>query len=78
MENMELKQAVLDSMMVLANANKFNSLEKPKQLMLMLEPFTQENEMLTVTQKLKRNVANKRFKKTIEKLYQVPIMKEKK
>lgn len=51
------KQAVYDDMMRLANENKFNSLEKPRQLTLLLDPWTVENDMLTPTSKLKRNVA---------------------
>lgn len=41
----------------LADENKFNSLERPKQLILTMDPFTVENEILTPTMKLKRNVA---------------------
>jgi len=45
--------------MKLAASNKFNSLEKPKAIKLILDPWTQENDMLTPTFKLKRNVAKK-------------------
>jgi len=44
-------------MCALAVEAKFNSLEKPCQLMLLKEPFTIENEFLTPTMKMKRNVA---------------------
>jgi len=43
--------------MGLADGAKFNPLERPKQIVLMLEPFSVENDMLTPTFKLKRNVA---------------------
>jgi long-chain acyl-CoA synthetase len=55
--NMVLKQAILDDFNKLAAEAKFNSLEKPKQLTLILDPWTVENDMLTPTQKLKRNIA---------------------
>lgn len=38
----------------LGNQMKLNSLEKPKQIFLTMEPFTVENEILTSTSKLKR------------------------
>jgi long-subunit acyl-CoA synthetase (AMP-forming) len=41
----------------LAKENNFNSLEKPKQIMLLKDPFTVESDILTPTFKLKRNVA---------------------
>jgi long-chain acyl-CoA synthetase len=44
-------------LMRLAGENKLNSLEKPKQYTLLVDPFTIENDLLTPTMKLKRNVA---------------------
>lgn len=58
----------------LAGENKFNSLEKIKQLHLTLDPFTQENDILTPTLKIKRNIAKKVFQKEIDKLYAKPII----
>ena len=43
--------------MKLADANNFNSLEKPKQFMLFKDPWTEQNEFLTPTMKMKRNIA---------------------
>lgn len=40
---------IRDEVLKLAEANKFNSLEKPKQFFLMLDPFTVENDILTPT-----------------------------
>jgi long-chain acyl-CoA synthetase len=53
----------------LAVERKFNSLEKPKQFCLLLEPFSVENEILTPTMKLKRNVAKQIYKAEIERMY---------
>ena len=57
MKDEKLKQAVFDDFVKLAAEAKFNSLEKPKQMTLILDPWTVENDMLTPTQKLKRNIA---------------------
>jgi len=45
----------------LAKANKFSGLEKIKKIHLTLDPFTIENEILTPTMKIKRNVAKNVF-----------------
>ena len=50
---------VLESIHQVAKAQKFNSLEKPKRIYLTKEPFSVENDMLTPTFKMKRNVAKK-------------------
>ena len=49
MANEELKQIVFDDIIRLANENKFSSLEKPKQMHLILEPWTPEQGILTPT-----------------------------
>ena len=65
-------------MIALANANKFNSLERPKQMTLLLEPFTIEDGILTPTMKLKRNIAKERFSKQILDMYNSPLLDLKK
>lgn len=70
-----LKQAVLDDMCALAVGAKFNSLEKPCQLYLLEEPFTIENDFLTPTMKMKRNIAKAKLADKITELYDMPIMK---
>lgn len=70
-----MKQAVLDDLCALAVGAKFNSLEKPCQLCLLEEPFTIENEFLTPTMKMKRNVAKVKLADKIKELYEMPIMK---
>ena len=55
----EYAALVLASINEVAKAQKFNSLEKPKKILLVKEPFSVENDMLTPTFKMKRNVAKK-------------------
>lgn len=59
MENEDLRKEVYRSILQLAAANKLNSLEKPKQICLLKDPFTIESDLLTPTMKLKRNIAKK-------------------
>lgn len=69
------KQAVLDQLWNLATEQKFNSLEKPKQITLLAKPFNEINpDMLTPTFKMKRNVAKEFFKEQISKMYDAPPM----
>lgn len=70
-----MKQEFYDQICELADANKFNALEKPKQIRFLLEPFSVENDMLTPTFKLKRNVAKKKYENKIESLYAEPVLK---
>jgi len=55
--------------MGLAASNKFNSLEKPKQIHLIGDPWTPESDVLTPTMKLKRNVAKKKYADNIDAMY---------
>ena len=57
MKNKDFINQVYADLMHLATQNKFNSLERPKQMTLLLDPFTIENGLLTPTMKLKRNIA---------------------
>lgn len=54
----------------LAAANEFSSLEKPKDLILEVEAFTIENDLLTPTMKLKRNIAKETYKAKIDAAYE--------
>ena len=56
-----LRKTILDDMTRLGNENKFTGLEKVKDISLSAEPFTIENDILTPTFKLKRNIAKKVF-----------------
>ena len=50
---------------------KLNGFEKVKKFKLISEDFTNENGLLTISMKLKRNVAKKRFEKEIKEMYQI-------
>ena len=54
-------ELVLADVLRLAKENNFNSLEKPKQIMLIKDAFTIESDMLTPTMKLKRNIAKANY-----------------
>ena len=53
----------------LATSNKFNGLERVKKVYLHPEPFTEKNDLLTPSQKLKRNVSVKTFREQINQMY---------
>lgn len=69
---------VYADMMECANINKLNSLERPKQLRLILEPFSVENDLLTPTMKLKRHQAKKGYEGLINKMYSEKVIDPKK
>ena len=50
---------MLDSINEVAKAKKFSGLEKPKEIYLTSDPFSVENDILTPTFKMKRNVGKK-------------------
>ena len=58
----ELKQQILKDMEAKAKEYGLNSLEKVKALHLTAEPFSVENDIITPTFKIKRNIAKKVFK----------------
>lgn len=49
--------------------HKLTSLEKIKDIHLFAEPFSVENNLITPTFKIKRNIAKITFKEPIEKMY---------
>ena len=57
--NADFKKEILDDILNLAKVNKLSGLEKPKEIFLSNEPFSIENDILTPTFKLKRNIAKK-------------------
>lgn len=71
----ELKEKIYKEIVGLAKQKKLNSLEIPKQIQLIKEPFGIENGFLTPTLKLKRNVAAQKFKEMVDLLYKMPILK---
>lgn len=70
LEKPELHKAILANFGELAKSNKLSGLEKIKKLHLILEPFSIENDLLTPTFKIKRNIAKNRFKDVIVKIYE--------
>ena len=56
-QNPDLKTEIGREMLRLATENKLSSLEKPKEFCLHHEQFSLENNALTSTFKMKRNVA---------------------
>ena len=69
MSNKEFIDVVQADVFRIATENKFNSLEKPKQIMLIKDPFTIESDMLTPTMKLKRNIAKAMYNDDINRMY---------
>ena len=53
----------------LAKEKKLSSLEKPKTFIVCTELCSMENDGLTSTFKMKRNVVSKRFKEQIDTMY---------
>jgi long-chain acyl-CoA synthetase len=68
-ENEELLKEIKRSLDVIADLNKFNSLEKVQKIIISKEEFTIENELLTPTGKVVRRNVEKRFKDLIDKVY---------
>jgi len=69
MDSTELKKEVMKSLASIAADNKFNSLERPKQIKLIKDMWTIESDMLTPTMKTKRNIAKIRYTEDIKKMY---------
>ena len=68
--NADLKKVISDDMLRLSKEKKLTSLEKPKQFILWHEPCSIENNLITSTFKLKRNVAKDHFKPQIDVMYE--------
>ena len=66
----EFHKAVLENFLELAKANKLSGLEKIKKVYVTSEAFTIENEILTPTMKIKRNIAKDVYKPQIDKMYE--------
>lgn len=70
LENKDFKKLILDDMVKLAASHHCSSLEKPKKIHLVTDPFTVDNDLLTPTFKLKRNVAKITYKEQIDIMYE--------
>ncbi|GMR60431.1 hypothetical protein PMAYCL1PPCAC_30626, partial [Pristionchus mayeri] len=60
---------VLDQLSACGKANKLNSIEQVKKVILEAEPFTIENGLLTPTLKSKRPALRMKYKKAMSKIY---------
>jgi len=67
--NKDYKKEIMDDMARLAKDNNLSGLEKPKKIFVTGDAFTIENDMLTPTFKLKRNVAQKVYDAEIKQMY---------
>jgi len=69
LEKAELHKAIIDNFNELAKSNKLSGLEKIKKIHLIDEPFSVENDILTPTFKIKRNIAKNKYKEQIMAIY---------
>jgi len=67
----DFKKEVFANIITLANENHLSSLEKPKDIFLHDQEFSVDNNILTPTFKLKRNVGAQVFAKEIADMYAV-------
>jgi long-chain acyl-CoA synthetase len=65
----EFKAMIMEELNNIGTANKLSGLEKPKDIAITFEPFSIENNLLTPTFKLKRNIARDHFKALIDSMY---------
>jgi len=68
-QNPEFKKVIMAEIQSLGVLRKLNSLEKPKEIHLASEPFSVENDILTPTFKLKRNIGKKLYQAQIDSMY---------
>jgi len=74
----DLITRVQKSITRVADEHDLSPLERPKELKLLKDPFTPENNLMTPTMKIKRNVAVKVYEKDIEYLYALEANRNKK
>merc|ERR1712154_678877 len=68
-KNGKVVELIKADMKIQENNAKLNGFEKVKKFRLHREEFTNDNGLLTISMKLKRNVARQRFQKDIDQLY---------
>ena len=68
-QNANLKKVIAGEILELAKEKKLSSLEKPREFILWSDLFSVDNDLLTSTFKLKRNVAAKYFEPQIAEMY---------
>jgi long-chain acyl-CoA synthetase len=65
----DFKKVIMDDMQHLSAKNKLSGLEKPRDIYLTADVFSVDNNLLTPTFKLKRNIAREHFKPQITVMY---------
>jgi len=70
LQNARVRQLVLDDLARVGKENKVHGFEVLKGLHLEKDPFTESNNLMTPTHKLRRNELRKKFQPTLENLYQ--------
>ena len=68
-ENQELKNEILKDLDILATKFGFKGFEKIKKIYLSPEPFTVQNDLCTLTLKVRRHIEQKYFDDKIAQLY---------
>ncbi len=63
----------MDEITNICKEHKLSGLEKPKDFYLTAEQFSVENNLLTPTFKLKRNIARDYYKEKIDAMYKVLV-----
>jgi long-chain acyl-CoA synthetase len=70
LQDPDFKKVIMDDMAKLSTKNKLSGLEKPRDICLTQDVFTVENNLLTPTFKLKRNIAREHFRPQITVMYE--------
>ncbi|KAF2232054.1 acetyl-CoA synthetase-like protein [Viridothelium virens] len=68
--DVKVREKVWEQLERVGKKQKFNKWERVKKVALMVEPFTVENELLTPTLKLKRPQTAKKYRSTLDQLYE--------
>ena len=68
-QNADFKALIMTEIEEFSRLRKLNSLEKPREIYLAQEAFSVDNDLLTPTFKLKRNVGKKVFQTQIDAMY---------
>ena len=69
-QDADFKALLMQEIDDLGRQRKLNSLEKPKEIFVASEPFSVENDIVTPTFKLKRNIGAKVYKAQIDAMYE--------
>ncbi|KAI9725514.1 MAG: hypothetical protein M1828_003185 [Chrysothrix sp. TS-e1954] len=69
-KNPKIRKAIMSELNKVGKKNKFNNWERVRNVMMLLEPFSIENELLTPTLKLKRPQTARMYKAELSALYE--------